>query len=202
MSAPKTFTIKETETEIKKLIKKSNPMIKKRLQALLIFKLNEVSGISKRLVSDEIGVNHNSVQTWRSLYIKGGIKMLMSHSNIGYKPSKINTEQEQALRKKLEDPFNGIVGFIELLDWFNTTFDTTINYKTFHGFVVRKFNAKIKVARKSHIKKDIQAVEAFKKTSNKSVEKSSPRKERISRKQISIVRMKVDLDCLPEMEKD
>ena len=180
MSAPKTFTIKETETEIKKLIKKSNPMIKKRLQALLIFKLNEVSGISKRLVSDEIGVNHNSVQTWRSLYIKGGIKMLMSHSNIGYKPSKINTEQEQALRKKLEDPFNGIVGFIELLDWFNTTFDTTINYKTFHGFVVRKFNAKIKVARKSHIKKDIQAVEAFKKTSNKSVEKSSPRKERIS----------------------
>ncbi len=202
MSAPKTFTIKETKTEIKKLIKKSNPMIKKRLQALLIFKLNEVSGISKRLVSDEIGVNHNSVQTWRSLYIKGGIKMLMSHSNIGYKPSKINTEQEQALRKKLEDPFNGIVGFIELLDWFNTTFDTTINYKTFHGFVVRKFNAKIKVARKSHIKKDIQAVEAFKKTSNKSVEKSSPRKERISRKQISIVRMKVDLDCLPETEKD
>ncbi len=202
MSAPKTFTIKETETEIKKLIKKSNPMIKKRLQALLIFKLNEVSGISKRLVSDEIGVNHNSVQTWRSLYIKGGIKMLMSHSNIGYKPSKINTEQEEALRKKLEDPFNGIVGFIELLDWFNTTFDTTINYKTFHGFVVRKFNAKIKVARKSHIKKDIQAVEAFKKTSNKSVEKSSPRKERISRKQISIVRMKVDLDCLPETEKD
>jgi len=182
MSAPKTFKIKESESEIKKLIKKSNPMIAKRLQALLAFKRNENSGISKRVVSDEIGVNHNSVQTWRSLYIKGGIKMLMAHCNTGYKPSKINNDQEQALKKLLENPSNCIVGFVELLDWFNKTFETTINYKTFHGFVVRKFNAKIKVARKSHIKKDIQAVEAFKKTSSRSVKKSSPRKERISKK--------------------
>ncbi len=182
MSSAKTFKIKESELEIKKLIKKSNTMISKRLQALLVFKRNEDIGISKRLVSDELGVNHNSVQTWRSLYIKGGMKMLMSHSNIGYKPSKINKEQEQALKKQLENPHNGMVGFIELLDWFNETFQTSINYKTFHGFVVRKFKAKIKVARKSHIKKDDQAVEAFKKTSNKSVKKLSPKKEKISKK--------------------
>lgn len=173
MSAPKTFKIKESESEIKKLMKTRNSMIAKRLQALLVFKRNEDSGISKRLVSGEIGVNHNSVQTWRRLYIEGGIKMLMSHSNIGYKPSKINDDQEQALKNQLENPSNGMVGFIELLDWFNKTFETTINYKTFHGFVVRKFNAKIKVARKSHIEKDVQAVEAFKKTSVKSVKKSS-----------------------------
>lgn len=182
MSAPKKFEIKESESEIKRLIKNSNPMISKRLHALLVFKRNEDVGISKRLVSDEIGVNHNSVQTWRSLYIKGGIKMLISHSNIGYKPSKINDEQEQALKKQLENPHNGMVGFIELLDWFNKTFETTINYKTFHGFVVRKFNAKIKVARKSHIKKDIQAVEAFKKTSGKSVKKSFPKRGSNSKK--------------------
>ena len=103
--------------------------------------------------------------------------MLMSHSNIGYKPSKITYEQEQALKEKLNDPHNGIVGFIELLDWFDKTFQTNINYKTFHGFVVRKFKAKIKVARKSHIKKDEQAVEAFKKTSVKSVKKLSLKKQ-------------------------
>jgi CBS domain containing-hemolysin-like protein len=70
-----------------------------------------------------------------------------------------------------------IVGFIELLDWFDKTFQTNINYKTFHGFVVRKFKAKIKVARKTHINKDVQAVEAFKKTSVKSVKKSLQRKK-------------------------
>ena len=177
MASPKTFKIKESESEIKKFMKNSNAMIAKRLHALLIFKRNQGSGISKRLVADEIGVNHNSVQTWRSLYIKGGIKLLMSHSNTGYKPSIITDEQEQALKEKLNNPHNGIVGFIELLDWFDNTFQTNINYKTFHGFVVRKFDAKIKVARKSHIKKDVQAGEALKKTSVKSVKKSLQRKK-------------------------
>ncbi len=182
MSSPKTFTIKQSASELKQLIKNSPAMISKRLQALLVFKHNQGRGISKRQVADEIGVNHNSVQTWRSLYIQGGIEMLMSHSNIGYKPSKINEEQEQALKKQLNDPYNGMVGFIELLDWFNKTFQTDINYKTFHGFVVRKFNAKIKVARKTHIKKDAQAVEALKKTSARSVKKSSPKKGKASKK--------------------
>ncbi len=182
MAAPKKFNIKESENQIKQLMKNSNTMIAKRLHALLIFKRNEDDGISKRDVADEIGVNHNSIQTWRRLYIDGGLKMLMSHSNIGYKPSKINEKQEQALKEKLNNPHNGIVGFIELLDWYNKTFQANINYKTFHGFVVRKFNAKIKTARKSHIKKDLQEVEAFKKTSVKSVKKLSPKKGQILKK--------------------
>ena|ERR1035437_420001 len=175
MSSPSTFKIKESESSIKKLIKSSSVMIGKRLHALLVFKRYEHSGISKREVADEIGVNHNSVQTWRTAYIEGGIKSLMAHSNTGYKPSKINNRQEKMLKLKLSDASNGIVGFNELLDWFNKSFKTEINYKTFHGFVVRKFKAKIKVARKSHVKKDPEAVEAFKKTSGKYVEKSSPK---------------------------
>ena len=41
MSAPKNFKIKQSESELKKLMKKSHPMIAKRIQALLIFKRNE-----------------------------------------------------------------------------------------------------------------------------------------------------------------
>lgn len=171
MSAPKIFKIKENESELKKLMKQSQPMIAKRVQALLILKRNEESGISKRLVADEIGVNHNSVQTWRTLYIKGGIKLLMSHAKTGHKPSKITDVQEQGLKEQLNNPLNGMPGFIELLDWFNKTYNSAINYKTFHGFVVRKFKAKIKTARKVHIKKDAEAGEALKKTSIKSARK-------------------------------
>lgn len=176
MSLPIIFKIKESESEIKKLIRSSHPMIAKRLQALLVFKRNEVVGVSKRDVALEIGVNHNSIQTWRSMYVDGGIKSLITHSNIGHKPSKVNKIQERALKEKLDNPHNGIVGFIELLDWFNAKYDTSLNYKTFHGFVVRKFQAKIKVARKSHVKKDDQAIDDFKKTSSKFVKKSLPKK--------------------------
>lgn len=176
MAQAKVFQIKESVSELKRLIKKSKPFIATRLQVLLLMKQHESVGISKRIVADLIGVNHNSVQTWRSLYIDGGIESLVSHDNIGYKPSIINAEQEEVLKQKLNDPLNGIVGFVELLAWFNEYFRTDINYKTFHGFVVRKYNAKIKVARKVHIKKDEQAVATFKKTSVKSAQKLSKQK--------------------------
>jgi hypothetical protein len=43
-----------------------------------------------------------------------------------------------------------------------------INYQTINSYVKRHFKAKLKVTRKSHIKKDEKAVESFKKTSGKS----------------------------------
>lgn len=182
MSYSKVFTIKETVAEIKKLQKASTQMISRRLQVLLIFKRYEVEGVSKRTVADETGVNHNSIQTWRSLYIKGGIEELMSHKNKGYKPSKINSEQENTLKTILHNPENGFVGYIELQTWFNETYKSDIQYNTFRGFIIRKFKSKIKVARKYHAKKDQEAVDAFKKTSIKSVKKSSKKKAKVSKR--------------------
>lgn len=178
MSSAKTFKIKESAVEIKTLMKGSHPMIAKRLHALLVFKQHEQTGISKREVAENIGVNHNSVQTWRQSYIEGGIEQLMSHFKIGYKPSIITKEQEAAIKEQMYKPDNGFVGFIELLAWFNEKFKTDINYKTFHGFVVRKYNAKIKTARKVHIKKDPEAVESFKKTSVRNVQKSLKKEQK------------------------
>lgn len=182
MSYSKVFTIKESVAEIKKLQKTSANIISKRLQALLVFKRYEVEGVSKRIVADEVGVNHNSIQTWRSLYIKGGIEELMRHNNKGYKPSKINSDQEGVLKKILHNPENGFVGYIELQTWFNETYKTDIQYNTFRGFIIRKFKSKIKVARKYHAKKDQEAVDAFKKTSVKSARKSSKEKAKVSKK--------------------
>jgi hypothetical protein len=34
---------------------------------------------------------------------------------------------------------NGFVEFIAFLDWYNDKYTTNVNYKAFHGFVVRKF---------------------------------------------------------------
>jgi len=74
--------------------------------------------------------------------------------------------QEKALEEKLNNPNNDVVEFVGLLDWFNKSFNIDLHYKTFHGFVVRKFKAKIKVARKIHVKKDVEDVESFKKNFN------------------------------------
>ncbi len=34
----------------------------------------------KERVAQAIGVNHNSIQSWRDLYINGGIELLTRHS--------------------------------------------------------------------------------------------------------------------------
>lgn len=177
MSSPKIFTIKESLSELKKIQKRSNSMIGKRVHSLLIFKQNELHGISKREVAQIIGVNHNSIQTWRNLYINGGIELLIKHSKIGFKPSVITPEEEQALREQMFNPENGFVGYTELLNWFNEKFGKQTNYSTFKGFVYRKFKTKIKTARKIHVKKDQDKVEDFKKTSVKSAKTSIPKKD-------------------------
>lgn len=171
MAAPKYFQIKESVSQIKTMIRNSPPMISKRLQALLVFKQHEHEGISKREVAFEIGVNHNSVQAWRKAYIEGGIPLLISHSKKSNVVSVITKEQELIIKEQLENPNNGFVGFTEFLQWFNENQKTDIKYKTFYAFLVRKFNAKVKVARKSHIKKDPKAVDSFKKISIKPVKK-------------------------------
>ena len=71
MAFPKTINIVENISGLKKMQKAAIPMIANRIKALIEFKKNEKTGISKRAVADNIGVNHNSVQTWRKLYEQG-----------------------------------------------------------------------------------------------------------------------------------
>lgn len=182
MSAPKVFPIKESVSQLKKLRQKSIPMIAKRIDALLILKANEAFGISKRSVAEMLRVDQNSIQAWRSLYIEGGIEKLIQHAKLGFKPSVFTEEQQEAMRLQMHKVDNGFVGFVEFLDWFNDRFNTNVNYKTFHGFVVRKFKAKIKTARKVHIKKDAEAVENFKKNSPNYVRKSAINKPKVTKK--------------------
>jgi hypothetical protein len=70
MAGIKKMIIKETEKEIKKLLKESNPFIGQRLRVPLVLKQNEKEGISKREAAKLAGVDPNSVQNWRTLYIE------------------------------------------------------------------------------------------------------------------------------------
>ncbi len=171
MSSPKQFSIKETLPELRKIQKNSIPMIANRIRALIEFKKHEDVGIGKRAVADIIGVNHNSVQTWRNLYIHGGIKALMGYTKHEGRPSIITEQEHKQIEAKLKDPQNGLRGYVELQAWVEKEFKKPIKYNTLLKYSMREFGSKVKVARKSHIKKDAQAVESFKKTSVKNARK-------------------------------
>lgn len=148
-------------------------MIANRIRVLMEFKKNERTGISKRAVADAVGVNHNSVQTWRTLYEKGGIEAILSHERKEGRPSVLTADEHTLIEQKLHDPKNGLRGYTELLTWVEEEFKKSIKYNTLLKYSIRHFSSKVKVARKSHVKKDEEAVLTFKKTSVKPAKKSA-----------------------------
>ena len=165
MSSPKQIQIVETQKQIKALIKKSIPFIAQRLRVLLVIKQNEFKGISKREIAKLVGVDPNSVQNWRTLYLNKGMDGILNHNKTGFKPSVFTQEEHHKIKEKLHDPHNGLQGYVELKRWMESEFQREFEYKTIWNYCVIKFKSKVKVARKSHVKKDQEAVDTFKKTS-------------------------------------
>ena len=178
MSAPKTILVKENLADLRKILKDSTLFMSPRVKMLIELKKHEDGGISKRNLADLVGVSHNSIQTWRTLYSVGGIKLLLSHKKTGYKPSIITPEEREKIDSILKNPSNGLRGYKELLTWIEKELSKNMEYNTLYKYCVREFGSAIKVARKSHIKKDMEAVEAFKKTSVKSAPKQSKLKRK------------------------
>ena len=164
MALPKQIIVKETLSELKDFQRKASPLIATRLRILIEFKKNEKTGISKRAVSENTGINHNSVLKWRNIYLEKGIKPFFIHGRIGFKKSVIDEISHKAIEKKLKDPKNGLRGYKELREWVATTLELEVQYTTLVKYVIRHFGTKIKVARKSHVNKNDASVVAFKKT--------------------------------------
>ncbi len=67
------------------------------------------------------------------------------------------------IEQQLKNPQPTITSYVELQQLIQYTFGETINYKTLYGYCNRVFKSKLKVSRKSHYKKDEQAIESLKK---------------------------------------
>ena len=172
MALPFQLIVKETIKELRQLQRNAGDLIRKRMLMLIEIKKHEKTGISKRDLSVLTGINHNSIVKWRKIYQEQGISPLLTHGRKGgFKKSVITQEEHKQIEKKLKTANNGIRGYIELLDWVKTDLNKDMKYITLLKYAERHFGSKIKVARKSHVKKDEETVAAFKKTSGKSVKK-------------------------------
>lgn len=83
------------------------------------------------------------------------------------KLSVFSKEEHKRIEKKLKDASNGLAGYIELQQWIEQEFQKEVKYNTILKYAIRHFGSRVKVARKSHVNKDEQAVASFKKTSPK-----------------------------------
>lgn len=165
MALPLKIIVKESIVELRTLQRKNGELINKRIKVLIEIKKHEKTGISKRQLSDITGVNHNSIVKWRKIYNEFGITPLLTHGRVGgNKKSVFSVEDFQKIEEKLSNPENGIQGYKELVEWVKIELFKDVKYITLLKYSQRNFGAKIKVARKSHVKKDEKLVADFKKT--------------------------------------
>lgn len=157
--------VTETVKELRSILKTSSPMIAPRIKMLLEMNKAGENGISKRELMDNVGASSQSIHNWRTVYKQGGMEALVYNGRKGKvgKPSVFTKEEHVEMEQKLKDPKNGLAGYVELQQWIEQEFKKEVKYNTVLKYAMRHFGSKVKVARKSHVKKDDKAVGTFKK---------------------------------------
>ncbi len=153
--------VKESAAELKQLYKRGSPTKQKRLQMLLV--LAKGKHQSKDSLALALGVSGQSVQTWRTLYLSGGLDLLLLDERGGFKQGRITPAAKAKLEKRLSSPTEGFTSYWEVQQWLKDSFGIEMNYHAVYKFLRRNFGVKLKVARKSHVHKDPAAEAFFKK---------------------------------------
>ena len=149
--------VKESVKDLKS-IQKQKPSYYSRIQMLLLIK--EGKFITKDALSEALQVSTQSVHIWRTKYNAGGIELLLEYKR-GGKPAQITAPIYERLSTRLNSSKEGFKSFIEIQQWLHENFGIEMKYQALNKYIKRKFGARPKVARKSHIDKDQNAAALF-----------------------------------------
>lgn len=162
MLQPLQVIVKESIKELR-LYQKQFPSKFKALQMLIIIK--QQGSLSKDKLSLLLGSGHSSILSWRRIYLSGGIAALVVENRGGFRKGKIAGKAEKKLVQRLNNPKEGFRSFIEIQQWLLSEFNIEMQYHAVNKYVKRKYGARLKVSRKSHVLKSPADEAVFKKLS-------------------------------------
>jgi transposase len=155
------ITVKESESELKQIQKKS-PTKYKQIEMLIHIK--KKGSLSKLKLVSLLNVSDKSITSWRKLYRTGRLNALLQERRGGHKRAALSGKPHAALSRRLHDPKGGFRSYPEMQQWIAEQFGITIGYSALNQYVKRKFGAKLKVSRKSHVHKSPADEAVFKNT--------------------------------------
>lgn len=157
----------ETEKELESILRKTkSKLVEKRIKSLLLIKKGKCKYTKE--VAAKVGVVRKSIYNWFEDYKKGGIDKLCEVNKGGNNTPLLSKATIEKIDELLNDPYSTITSYVELISILEKTQDN-LTYASVYQHCKRKHKSKLKVARKSHHKKDEQAVEAFKKTTKSTI---------------------------------
>jgi transposase len=152
------------ELEDLKLVHKSenNPQLQRKLKCLIYTKEKKYS--TQEILANNIGVDYATVKRWLKQYSEETLESYLSVKRGGNRKSVVSKELHDALSNKLNSSLDPLKGYWDVQMWIKKEFDLDLKYHTIRSYLIRHFKTKLKSPRKSHYKKDEQAIEAFFKT--------------------------------------
>lgn len=159
-----TLEVKESILELKKLQKQQKTVkAEKRVLCLLFLKTNKFT--TQTLLAESLAISRQSLVRWLSLYRKAGIQGILLEPSRN-KPSKIITpEIHQGLLEKVQEATSPLLGYLDAQRWVEEKYGVKVKYHWLRVYMIKHFKTKLKVPRKSHIKKDEKAITTFLKPS-------------------------------------
>lgn len=136
--------------------------VRQRIQSLMLLKKEKF----KRQVdlAEFMDVGHSTLKSWIKQYKEFGFESLTTLQSGGNYKGIISASLHKALEVKVNDSKNPFLGYWHAVDWVKQHHDQDIQYQTLRAYLIRHFQTKKKHPRKSHYKKDEQALAVFKKT--------------------------------------
>lgn len=152
--------VKESLKELREIqLQQKNNSLINRIQMLILIKQGTCRYQTE--LREALPYGLRSIVDWIKLYREGGLDNLLNYNRGGNRSAAIQGDIYQDVKALLNDPNNGITSYIELQEYLAEK-GVVIKYKALYKFVKHHFNPKLKVGRKSNVKKDETAVAVFK----------------------------------------
>jgi transposase len=161
MGRVKKLEIKESPAELLKMIRgEKRPLVQARLQALYLYKSGQ--GQDYGTISEQVGYERHTVGKWFRQYSQQGLTGCQQLA-MGKKSGSIIHGQALAeLTEKLNSSTEYFSSYKQIHQWLLKEHNLQLSYEHVHRFVRYKLKAKLKVVRKSNLKKDVVKEEKFK----------------------------------------
>jgi len=151
--------IQESISELKEMLRnEKRTRQRQRLQMLHLIKSGQADTRIK--VAEILSVNRATIGRCLRTYEKEGISGLLSIKTRPNRKLSIPPCILHMLEHELKKP-EGFSSYKAIERWLDKKFTLSIPYKTVHGIIRYKLKAKLKVGRKSHVKKDQKKVDEF-----------------------------------------
>ena len=157
------MVIEESERDLLELQKRQHSHKNfKKLECLLHLKRKTFSRLDDLAASQSISTS--TLDKWIKLYKTQGLGEYLAPIK-GKRVSKLITpEIHKGLKERLESVDNPFLGFWDAKAWVLGHYGVEIEYQWLWKYMTTKLDAKFKIPRRSNIKKDGQAEDAFLKT--------------------------------------